>query len=143
MPHPVSVGHIAGSQHACLWGFITLLQGASLHETAKTAAQASDACCRQLDKFKPSEMCNLVWGVGQLGPQCDPSLLRDILQASDAWSEVCLTAIFCWPCMTTKTCWLFAHGPRCHRRQNECVVWLISLSCCGALPYWVVHRPMH
>ena len=44
--------------------------------------------CRQLDKFKPVEVCNLVWGLAQLSPQGDIDLLREVLAASDNWSEV-------------------------------------------------------
>jgi len=44
--------------------------------------------CRQLDKFKPGEVCNFVWGVAQLSPQADVELLQQVLQASPTWSEV-------------------------------------------------------
>lgn len=44
--------------------------------------------CRQLDKFKPGELCNFVWGVAQLSPQADVDLLQEVLPAADAWSEV-------------------------------------------------------
>ena len=44
--------------------------------------------CRQLDKFKPGELCNFVWGVAQLSPQADVDLLQQVLQASATWSEV-------------------------------------------------------
>ena len=49
--------------------------------------------CRQLDKFKPAELCNLVWGVAQLTPQADVDLLQEVLQASATWSEVSTHAL--------------------------------------------------
>ncbi len=49
--------------------------------------------CRQLDKFKPGEVCNLVWGVAQLSPQADVDLLHQVLQASPTWSEVSTHAL--------------------------------------------------
>ena len=49
--------------------------------------------CRQLDKFKPAELCNFVWGVAQLSPQADVDLLQEVLQASPTWSEVSTHAL--------------------------------------------------
>ena len=49
--------------------------------------------CRQLDKFKPGELCNFVWGVAQLSPHADVDLLQEVLQASPTWSEVSTHAV--------------------------------------------------
>ena len=119
-----------------------LLQCAALQlKLLVTTAQTSDACCRQLDKFKPSEMCNLVWGLGQLGPQCDPSLLRDILQASDSWAEVPSTDPLC-----SASCHL-PTGPDCVVRHIAvdskhdygsvgCVHVLLVHTDCKCIPGW-------
>lgn len=44
--------------------------------------------CRVLDKFKPGEVCNLVWGLAHLGCQPGADLLQQVVQASQDWSEV-------------------------------------------------------
>ena len=43
---------------------------------------------RQLDKFKAAELCNLVWGLAQLGPHADTDLLQEAVQVSEDWAEV-------------------------------------------------------
>lgn len=66
--------------------------------------------CRQLDKFKAGEVCNLVWGVAQLSPQADVDLLQQVLQASPTWSEVSTYALA--PSITithTRTCTLHSN----------------------------------
>lgn len=51
---------------------------------------SQDAVClgRVLDKFKPGEVCNLVWGLAHLGCQPGADLLQQVVQASQDWSEV-------------------------------------------------------
>ena len=58
---------------------------------------------RSLDKFKPGELCNLVWSLAQLGCPPDAELLQQVVQASEEWSEVgCLSVAMRFFCVLHK-----------------------------------------
>lgn len=54
--------------------------------------------CRVMDKFKPGEVCNLVWGLAHLGCQPGADLLQQVVQASQDWSEVSCLLCFAVCC---------------------------------------------
>lgn len=70
---------------------------------------------RQLDKFKPQELSNLIWASARLGHQIDGNIIDGVLQLTRTWTQVCQRSTHS-PC----TCFCYTF------------VWLCALGCDSA-----------